>query len=336
MSLNLSFSCSRYDRVAPLVNAEVQVEGVELTFLPLEPEEGFWRHTQHAEFDLCEMSLSGHMMRVARGDDRFVGLPVFTSRVFRHRNIVVRRALGPVEPKQLAGMTLAVPEYHMTAALFMKGLLEDEYGVHARDVNWVQAGQFKAGRVEREELNLPADISLRVERGKTIEEMLETGEVDGACTPYTPRRLDDPDGPVRRLFEDPMAAELDYYQRTGIFPIMHLLVLRRSLYERHPWLAHSLIKGFTEAKQACLDWLPGVGGHLAVSVPFFNYYLDQTRAQFGNDWWPYGVSRNQGTLDAATRYSYAQGLSSRKLEVEELFAPHALDETISESDSKDR
>jgi 4,5-dihydroxyphthalate decarboxylase len=336
MPLNLSFSCSRYDRIAPLVNGDVRVEGVELTYLPLEPEEGFWRHTQHAEFDLCEMSLSGHMMRVARGDDRFVGLPVFTSRVFRHRNIVVRRALGQVEPKELAGMTLAVPEYHMTAALFMKGLLEDEYGVRAKDVNWVQAGQFRAGRVEREELHLPAEISLRVERDKTIEQMLESGEVDGACTPYTPRLLDDPDGPVRRLFEDPMAVEIDYYQRTGVYPIMHLLVLRRSLYERHPWLARSLVKGFSEAKQACMDWLPGVGGHLAVSVPFFNFYLEQTRELFGEDWWPYGVSDNRETLEAATRHSHAQGLSSRKLDIEELFAPHALDETISESDSKDR
>lgn len=336
MSLNLSFSCSRYDRVDPLVNGDVRVEGVDLTYLPLEPEEGFWRHTQHAEFDLCEMSLSGHMMRVARGEDQFVGLPIFTSRVFRHHNIIVRRDLGPIRPEELAGRTLAVPEYHMTAALFMKGLLEDEHNVRASDVNWVQAGQFRKGRVEREELHLPNDISLRVERDKTIEEMLDSGEVDGAATPYTPRRLLDPGGPVRRLFEDPRAAEQNYYSRTGIFPIMHLVVLRRSLYERHPWLARSLVKGFEEAKRVCFDRLPGVGGHLAVSLPFFQYYLDETFADFGRDWWPYGISRNRATLEAATRYSYAQGLSGRKLAIEELFAERALDETTSESDSRDR
>ena len=185
--LTLSMACGRYDRTAPVMTGEVSVEGVDLICMRLSPAETFWRLTQHAEFDVSEMSLSGFIMRIARGDDSYVGLPVFTSRVFRHSGIVVRPEV--TSAADLVGTRVAVPEYHMTAVLFMRGLLSDEHGISPADVTWVQAGQYTAGRIEREPLHLPEHIRLEVDRTHTIDELLATGQVQAALSPYTSRLL---------------------------------------------------------------------------------------------------------------------------------------------------
>jgi 4,5-dihydroxyphthalate decarboxylase len=320
MPLTLSFACGRYDRTDPVLSGEVPVEGVELVGLTLSPAETFWRLTQSAEFDVAEMSLSGFIMRVARGDDSYVGLPVFTSRVFRHSGIVVRREV--TDARELVGARVAVPEYHMTAVLFMRGLLGDEYGIKPSDITWVQAGQYTPGRIEREPLDLPADIRLEVDREHTVDELLAGGEVRAALSPYPSRLLGGE--VIRRLYERPREAELDYYRRTGVYPIMHLLVLRRALYERHPWVATSLMKAFTEAKELCLARMAGVGGHPPVALPFFLHHLEEAREVFGADLWPYGLAANHTTLATACRYSYEQGLSGRVVDPAELFAPNTL------------
>jgi 4,5-dihydroxyphthalate decarboxylase len=320
VALTLSFACGRYDRTDPIMNGEVPVEGVDLVGLPLSPAETFWRLTQSGEFDVAEMSLSGFIMRVARGDDSYVGLPVFTSRVFRHSGIVIRREIGGAA--ELAGARVAVPEYHMTAVLFMRGLLGDEFGIRPQDVTWVQAGQYTPGRIERETLDLPSDIRVEVDRDRTVDELLAAGDVQGALSPYTSRLLGG--DTIRRLYERPREAERDYYRRTGVYPIMHLVVLRRDVYGRHPWVATSLTKSFTEAKALCLARMSGIGGHPPVALPFFLHHLEEARETFGADLWPYGLTANRATLETACRYSHEQGLSKRPVDPAELFAPNTL------------
>ncbi|HEX3752028.1 MAG TPA: hypothetical protein VHW06_15785 [Streptosporangiaceae bacterium] len=317
-----SFACGRYDRTEPIQSGEIAPVGMDLVPLVLHPADTFLRLTRDAEFDIAEMSLSGHIMRTSRGDDRYVGLPVFTSRAFRHRGIVLRPEVAEVA--DLAGRRVAVPEYHMTAALFMRGLLHDEFGFDHRSVTWVQAGQFSPGRVERETLRLPPEVRVEVVTDRTIDQMLASGEVQAATTPYTSGLAGRPDSPIRPLFADPLAAETDYLSRTGIFPIMHLVVVRRTLVERHPWIAVNLMQAFILAKDLCLERMKGIGGHPPVALPFFLDSVATARRLLGDDIWPYGVAPNRATLDAACRYSYEQGLSGRLLTPEDLFAPAAL------------
>jgi 4,5-dihydroxyphthalate decarboxylase len=317
-----SFACGRYDRTEPIQSGEIAPVGVDLVPLILHPADTFLRLTRDAEFDISEMSLSGHIMRISRGDDRYVGLPIFTSRAFRHRGIVLRREVADVAG--LAGLRVAVPEYHMTAALFMRGLLHDEFGFDHRSVTWVQAGQFSPGRVERETLHLPPDVHVEVTTDRTIDQMLASGEVQAATTPYTSALAGRPDSPIHPLFPDPLAAETGYLARTGIFPIMHLVVVRRTLVERYPWIVVNLMQAFTRAKDLCLERMNGIGGHPPVALPFFLDSVATARRLLGDDLWPYGVEANRATLDAACRYSYEQGLSDRLLTAEDLFAPAAL------------
>ena len=317
-----SFACGRYDRTEPIQSGEIAPAGMELVPLVLHPADTFLRLTRDAEFDIAEMSLSGHILRTSRGDDRYVGLPIFTSRAFRHRGIVLRSEVADVA--DLAGRRVAVPEYHMTAALFMRGLLRDEFGFDHRSVTWVQAGQFSPGRVERESLRLPPEVRVEVVTDRTIDQMLASGDVQAATTPYTSGLAGQPDSPIRPLFTDPLAAETDYLARTGIFPIMHLVVVRRTLAERHPWVVVNLMQAFTRAKDLCLERMNGLGGHPPVALPFFLDSVAKARSLLGDDLWPYGVGPNRTTLEAACRYSCEQGLSGRLLTPEDLFAPATL------------
>ncbi|WP_156767437.1 ABC transporter substrate-binding protein [Mycobacterium sp. E796] len=266
-------------------------------------------------------------MRVARGDDRYVGLPVFTSRVFRHDGIILRREIESAH--QLPGKRIAVPEYHMTAALFMRGLLFDEYGLDHRSITWVQAGHHTPGRIERESISIP-DVTIEVERERTIDEMLAEGSVAASLNPYGSALLGGSAPIVRRLYPDPLAAEIEYFGRTGVYPIMHLVVVKRDLYERHPWVALNLYKAFVAAKDLCLERMKGIGGHSPVALPGFLHRLDDAREIYGADLWPYGLEANRTTLDTACRYSFQQGLSNRAVAPEELFAdtlrvPEAID-----------
>ncbi len=320
--LQLSFACGRYDRMAPIQSGEVAPEGIRLVTMILSPADTFLRVARGAEFDIAEMSLSGHILHTARGDGQYVGLPVFTSRTFRHDGVIVRKEIEDLD--QLVGGRVAVPEYHMTAALFMRGLLADDRNFDHRSVTWVQAGQYARGRVERERLTLPPDVRVERVADRTIDEMLDANEVQAALTPYRSALFDRPDTPIRTYYADPRAAAEDWYRRTGVFPIMHLVVVRRSIVERHPWVAANLVRAFTVAKDLCLERMEGIGGHPPVALPFFLDQIAQARALFGGDLWPYGVDANRATLERACRYSLDQGLSDRLVSVEELFAPEVV------------
>lgn len=325
--LALTVACGPYDHTAALRSGEIRPEGIDLRYLRLRPHELFWRALSHREFDVCEMSLSAYTLRVSRGEDDLVGLPIFPLRSFRQSCIYVGPQSEVQGPEDLRGRRVGVPEYHQTAVLFIRGFLLDDYNIRADEIEWVQAGLQDPGREERVDLKLPSEIHLTLERGKSLEEMLLAGQIDAIFSPATPRAFLTPSTGVRRLFQQAQEVECDYYARTGIYPIMHLLAVKRELYEQHKWIAPELVKAFTEAKDKCLATLRE-GATDDSAVPFLKYQLERIRVLIGEDFLPYGVDENRVTLEAAVRYSYLQGLSACEVSVEELFAPNTLKRSL--------
>lgn len=316
----LTLACGPYDRTAALADGRVTADGIDLNVLQLEPEEMFWRMMRHAEFDVSEMSLSSFAIARARGDDRFVGLPIFLSRSFRHSSIYVRADREIESPQELVGCQFGVPEYQVTAAIWTRGFLADDFGLPAEAVTWVTGGIEQPGRAERQKLTLPEEIRTRRLTDTTLTRALLDGDIDALMAPRVPSAFRAPDSQIRRLIPDFATQERDYYLRTGLFPIMHLVVVRRELHERHPWLAQNLTKAFTSAKQLALDGIEDAPA-LRWSLPFLLEAVEQQRALFGADLWPYGLEANRQTLVVFLRYLREQGLIDRDMEPDELFAP---------------
>ncbi len=318
--VHLTLACGPYDRTAALADGRVRAEGVALNVLQLQPEEIFWRMMRHAEFDVSEMSLSSYAMAVSRGDDRFIGLPVFLSRSFRHSSLYVRHDSDLTDPSGLRGARIGVPEYQMTAAVWVRGLLADEYGLAATDATWVTGGLEQPGRAERQALELPHDITVERLSDGTLTQALLAGEVDALMAPRVPIAFRAPSSRLRRVFPDYADRELEYHRRTGLFPIMHLVVVRADVAARHPWVTQSVTKAFTRAKDLAVDGIEDAPA-LRWSLPFLLDAVERTRAEFGEDPWPYGLEANRRTLEVFLRYMGEQGLLARSLAPEELFAP---------------
>jgi len=309
-----------------LMDGSVVPEGLDLNFLPLEVEEIFWRQLRHGEFDACEMSFSSYTMARSRGDERFVAIPVFTSRFFRHSSIYVNTAKGISAPGDLRSKTVGVPEYQMTVAVWLRGIFEHEYGVNPREIHWRTGGLEVPGREEKLKLQLPADVDcLPIPADRTLSRMLAEGEIDGLITARTPSCFADGSPDVARLFPAYAAEEQAYYERTRIFPIMHCVAIKRSVYEANPWVAMSLYKACREAKDRALANLRDTNA-LFASLPWLVAEAERTRELMGDDWWPYGVDKNRGAIEALCEYSFEQGLSARRMQAEELFASETLDE----------
>jgi 4,5-dihydroxyphthalate decarboxylase len=322
--LELSVAIGDYDRVRPLVDGSVQIDGVRPVFMLLSPEEIFFRAMRHADFDVCELSLSSFALRTARGDNPYVGVPVFPSRTFRHTSIVVRTDRDIRTPEDLRGRRLGTPEYQLTACVWARGLLSDEFGVRPSEVIWVRGGMEQPGRVEKIDVQLPEGIRLETAPAdRTLSQLLEQGDIDGLVGPRLPAGFGK-DPRIGWLFADPMGAALDYYRRTGIFPIMHLLGVRRSLAERHPWLPAALAKAFELAKAAAFARLSDTSA-TKVMLPFVEELLLAVRREMGEDYWPYGLERNRKTLETFLRLHHEQGLSARRLAPQELFHPASLE-----------
>ncbi|MBA2301546.1 MAG: ABC transporter substrate-binding protein [Acidobacteria bacterium] len=323
--LALTLACWDYDRTRALTDGRVQVDGIDLTCLSLPVEETFFRMLRHQEFDVAEMSLSSYVMSLFRPERPFVAIPVFPSRVFRHSSIYVNAATGISEPGHLAGRRVGNPEYQMTANVWIRGILAEDYGVPVNSVTYCTGGEEEPGRPEKLPLNLPADI--RVERigpRQTLSAMLATGEIDALYTARTPSCFGHGDDRVRRLFPDFVPIERDYFRRTRIFPIMHTVVIRRAVYERSPWIAQSLHKAFSAAQQATYRDLRETAA-LKAMLPWLVSHIEETRREMGEDFWPYGYERNRDVLATFLRYSHEQGLAKRRLEPHELFAPETLE-----------
>jgi len=324
-TLRLTLACWNYDRTRALVDQRVRPEGLDLNYLSLPVEETFFRMLRHHEFDVSEMSLSSYVLSLFRTDPAFVAIPVFPSRVFRHSSIYVHAASGIKEPKDLIGKRIGTPEFQMTAAVWIRGVLADEYGVPVNSVVYVTGGQEEPGRAEKLALDLPADI--RVERigpRQTLSSMLARGEIDALYTARTPSSFRAGDGTVRRLFEDFAQVEREYFHRTGIFPIMHTVVIRRDVYERNRWIARSLYKAFCAAQREAYADLAETAA-LKTMLPWLTAHVEDTRREMGDDFWPYGVEPNRQTLATFLRYSHEQGLAKRLLAPEDLFVAETFE-----------
>jgi len=323
--LTISLACCDYDRTRALFDGRVGIEGCEVIATAIEPEEAFHRAFKYREFDVSELSLSSHTLQVSRGEHAYVAIPAYVSRLFRHSGIYIRTDRGIERPQDLKGKTLGLPEYQITANVWIRGMLQDEYVVNVRDVHWRSGGVEDPGREERARLALPPQIDLKpIPKDKTLSAMLEAGELDGMIGARAPSCFLRGAPKVARLFPDFRAVEQDYFQRTKMFPIMHVIGIRRSLADRHPWLAVNALKAFIKAKELCWYEL-GQIGHLFTSLPWGVAEFDATRRLMGEDYWSYGIEPNRHVLEAFTRYHHEQGLSARQVNLEELFAPSTLE-----------
>lgn len=316
-----------YDRVRPLIDGRVSVEGCDVNYLTMPVEECFERAYFHGEFEVAEIGFSPFLISLSRGPTPYVALPVFLSRVFRHSAVYIRSDRGIEGPADLRGKTIGVPEYQMSAVLWFRGYLQDEFDIKPADINWVQAGLENPGRRDKFPLNLPKGFPLVSRNDASLSQLLANGELDGVMSARRPSCFVNGHPMVRRLFPDYRAAEQAYYRKTGIFPIMHALGIRRDIYEKNRWLAASLYKAYLQAKHIADADLAEVTA-LKIGLPWVTAEYEATQALMGEDFWSYGLNEtNRKTLATMARYSYEQGLATRLLSVEEMFANGNLSET---------
>lgn len=325
-NLNLTIGCWDYDRVQPLMDGRVRPSGIDVTFLNMIVEETFFRMLRNKEFDVSELSMSSYVVSLFKPDRPFVAIPVFPSRFFRHSCIYVNADAGITKPSDLIGKRIGTPEYQMTAPVWIRGILDEHYGVPVDSVTYVTGGEEAPNRDEKLKLDLPPNI--RVERigpDQTLAQMLATGEIDALHTARKPSTFDGVT--VKRLFEDFVPVEQAYWRQTAIFPIMHVIAIRREVYEANRWIAMNLFQAFREAQRLTYEGLQETAA-LKGMLPWFNAHVEETFAMMGQDFWPYGVERNRQTLETFLRYHHGSGLSPRLLSVDEMFAPETMEEFV--------
>jgi 4,5-dihydroxyphthalate decarboxylase len=316
----LTLAIGDYEHTRDLAAGRVPVQGASLNVLTLPPEEAFFRFTHFREWEVSEMSMGKYVSLRSQDDEGIAAIPVFPSRVFRHSMIYVRDGGKIARPEQLTGARIGVPEWAQTAVIYARGYLAHQVGVPLDSVDWVQAGVNEAGRVEKVKLKLPKGVRLRAEPARSLSEMLLAGELDAVLSARPPRGLGEG---IRRLFPDYEAAEEAYFRETGVFPIMHVIVIKTEVLSRHPWLAMNLYKAFDEAKRRSIERLSDI---TASHAPFawLAPYAERMKALFGDDFWPYGLEKNRKTLQAFVDFAFEQGVCHRKVALEELFPKQVL------------
>ena len=323
--LRLTLSCWNYDRVRALADGRVRAEGIELNFLDHMVEETFFRMLRFQEFEVAELSLSSYVISLFRDPKPFIAIPIFPSRMFRHSCIFISAAAGIRAPQDLAGRRTAAPEYQLTAPVWSRGIMADEFGVKVEDCTHFTGGQEQPNRDEKLKLELPPAFCVNpISAGKTLARMLADGEIDVLHSPRMPSTLHSEPARVRRLFDPYVEVERDYYRRTNIFPIMHTVAIRRDIYESNRWVAMSLYKAFAEAQRICYRELYETAA-LRNMLPWMIAEIEMLKRDMGDDWWPYGYQPNRHTLETFLRYHHEQGLSKRRLDPAELFAPETLE-----------
>jgi len=323
--LRLSLACSNYDRTSALFDERIRPDGIDLTCMHLPVEETFFRMVRHREFDVAEMSLSSYVLSLFEPDPPFIAIPVFPSRMFRHSCIYIHRDHGIRAPNDLAGKCVGVPEYQLTACVWIRGILADEHNLPVDSVVYATGGLEEPGRPEKLSLQLPPAIRVEpIRADQTLASMLARGDIDALYTPRTPSTFKGGTGEVKRLFDDFAAVERDYFRRGGIFPIMHTLVIKRGVYDRDPWVAQSLYKAFCAAQRLAYEALAETAA-LSTMLPWLPAHLEDARREMGHDFWPYGLERNQAALSTFLRYSCEQGLAKQRLKPEQLFALESLE-----------
>ncbi|MCP3024527.1 ABC transporter substrate-binding protein [Cupriavidus basilensis] len=318
--LRLSVAMGDYDRTRALLDGRVQIDGVDPVYMTLNPEEMFFRAMRSQDFDITELSFSSYLVKHSRGDCPYIAVPVFLSRAFRHTSIYVRKDRIK-RPEDLKGCRIGIPEYQLTANVWARAILQDEFGVRPSDVTWVRGGIDTPGRPEKVKLQLPADV--RVEpapEGRTISDMLDHGEIDGFIAPRPPSATALHNENIAWLFDDPTAEAKHYFRRTGVFPIMHVVGVRKTLAQAHPWLPGAVFKAFSQSKAHALAQLSDTSA-TKVTMPFVEEMLKAARETLGEDYWSYGVQANRRTLETFVRHHHGQGLSERLVPVEDIFHP---------------
>ena len=318
--LQISVAMGDYDRTRALFDGRVRIDGVDPVYMLLNPEEMFFRAMRSVDFDVAELSFSSYLVKHSAGDCPYIAIPVFLSRAFRHTSIYVRKDRIR-RPEDLKGKRVGLPEYQLTANVWARAILADDYGVRPEDITWVRGGIETPGRPEKIKLKLPANVHVEsAPEGTTISELLDRGDIDGFIGPRPPSRQALKNPNIGWLFDDPTAAAKDYYKRTGVFPIMHVVGIRRELAQQHAWLPGALLKAFTQSKTAALELLADTSA-TKVTLPFVEEQLKAARETLGEDYWSYGVGPAKKTLETFVRHHHAQGLSERLVAVDEIFHP---------------
>jgi 4,5-dihydroxyphthalate decarboxylase len=319
-NLKLTLACWDYDRTRPLMDGRVKPEGIDLDFEILRPRQAFQRMLDKQEFQLSELSLASYTALKGRGDCPFVALPVALSKIFRHSCIYVRSDAGIKKAQDLKGKRVGTSQWSSTGLVFMRGMLQHDYGISARDMHWFMGGLNSFVEPPLIPLDLPKDIRLDFLSGQqTLEGMFAAGELDALLSLYIPKLFLERSPTIARLFPDYKAAEQDYYRRTRIFPIMHTVVLREDVYRDHPWAARSIYRAFVQARDLAVDGLYDTDA-LRVALPWLIDHVEETWRIFGYDFWAYGLEPNRPTFEAVGRYVHEQGLSPRVVSADELFA----------------
>jgi 4,5-dihydroxyphthalate decarboxylase len=316
--LHLTLATTDYDHVRDLVNGVIRPEGIALTAFVLPVEEVFYRFIKNREWDISEMSFGKFIGFASQGNSPFVGIPVFPSRVFRHSAIYVRADRGIATPKDLEGKRVGISEWAQTCGIFARGFLAETAGVDLRKIRWVQAGMNEAGREEKVEFKLPAGMQYDQRRDTSISAMLLSGEIDAAISARVPDAFEKGGGKIVRLYPDYRAEEARYHASTGIFPIMHVIAMRRAVFDRYPWVAMNLFKAFDEAKQRSLERVRDLTAS-RIPVPWSAAISGEWGRNFGTDPFPYGVEENRKALEAFCRFAHAQGITAKQLAPDDLF-----------------
>lgn len=326
--LRLTVATGDYDQTRDLALGRVRPVGIDLTVLNYDVEEIFFRFHDRLEWDVSELSMGMYTSAISRGDNRFIAIPVFPSRYFRHSAIYVRSDGKIRKPQDLAGKRIGVPQWSQTAGIYVRGYLVETVGIGLSSIDWVQGGVNDPGREEPSTLKLPKGVQIRAITDRSLNDMLVAGEIDAIITARAPRTFSEGTGQIVRLFQDYRPVEEEYFRQTGIFPIMHTVAIRRDVYEANRWIARNLFKAFEQAKdRSVARMLDATAAH----VPF-PWSLDLAeRAGSGlvfksGGFWPYGVKDNMPTLEAFLRFAFDQGTTHRKLAIEDIFAEEALAE----------
>jgi 4,5-dihydroxyphthalate decarboxylase len=316
--LPLSFAVSDYDHVRDLLTGRVEADGIELLPSVMAVEEIFYRFTKFREFEVSEMSFGKYVALASQEKREVTAIPVFPSRMFRQSSFYVRAGSGITSPEQLRGKRIGLPEWAQTAAIYSRGYLAHTIGIPLSEIQWFQSGVNEAGRVEKVEIRLPQGVNLTRVTDKSLNDMLIAGELDMVMSARPPRSFSDGSGKVVRLFENAEEVEKAYFKETGIFPIMHVVAMRRDTFERNPWIAMNLFKAFNEAKERSIERALDITcSHFP--LPWGINATQRARDLLGDDIWPYGMEPNRTTLQAFIDFAYEQGICQRRLTVEELF-----------------
>jgi 4,5-dihydroxyphthalate decarboxylase len=319
--LKLTLACWDYDRTRPLIDRRVKPEGIELDIEISRPRQTFQRMLDKQEFEVSELSLASYAALKGRGKCPFVAVPVALSKIFRHSCIYVRTGAGIRSPADLKGKRVGTSQWSSTGLVFMRGMLQHDYGVRAQDMHWFMGGLSSFVEPPLIPLDLPSDIKLDfLSGGQTLEQMFAAGELDALLSLYIPKLFLDGSPSIARLFPDYKALEQDYYRRTRIFPIMHTVVLREDIHRAHPWAAKSIYRAFVAARDLAVDGLYDTDA-LRVALPWLIDHVEETWRVFGKDFWAYGLEPNRPTFEAVGRYVHEQGLSPRVVSADELFLP---------------